>query len=155
MVEIRKAKISDANEIFKLEKEWKKENISWGIFLSKTRKKEIIKEIKNEIWYIAENNKKIIGYINGKIIKAKGIKPAFEIKKGEKYAELNAVYVLKKFRGKKIGDLLIKKLFEDFQNQKIKTIKLKAVSKNTLGLVEYYKKFGFKERLVDMVLKQK
>ena len=155
MIEIRKAKISDAKEIFKLEREWKKENISWGIFLPKTRQNEIVKEIKKQVWYVAEENNQIIGYIQGEIIKSSGIRPAFGIKKGEKYGELHSVYISKKFRGKKIGNLLIERLFEDFKYQKIKTIKLKAVSKNVWSLVKYYKKFGFEERLVDMVLKQK
>ena len=153
MVTIRKANISDSGEIFKLEKAWEKEKINWGIFLPKDREKELVKELRRNIFYVAEENGMILGFIEGEIIKAKRMKPSFEIKKGERYGELHAVYVLKKFRGKKIGKLLIDRLFEDFSKEKVKRIVLKSTSKDAWGLVNYYKKLGFEERLVDMVLK--
>ncbi len=153
MVNIRKANLTDSKEIYLLEKAWEKENINWGIFIPKDREKEIIKELKSYIFYVAEENKKIIGFIEGQIIKAKKMKPSFEIKKGQRYGELSAVYILKNFRGKNMGKLLIKKLFEDFKKEKLKRIILKSTSKNARGLADYYKKIGFEERLIDMVLK--
>ena len=152
MVTIRKAKIADSKEIFKLEKAWEEEKINWGIFLPKDREKEIVKELRKNIFYVAEEKGIVLGFIEGEVIKTKRIKPSFEIKKGERYGELHAVYVLKKFRGKKIGKMLIDKLFEDFNKEKIKKIVLKSTSKDVWGLVNYYKKLDFEERLVDMVL---
>lgn len=149
-MKIRKANLNDVNGILKLEKEWKKENISWGIVLSK--KKELIKEIKKQIYYIAEEKNEIIGYIQGEIIKSKKDSPTYNIKKSQKYGELHAVYIKKKFRDKHIGESLVNKLLNDFKKQKLKIIKLKAVSKNNKKLINFYKKFGFEERIVEMIL---
>ncbi len=152
-MKIRKATIKDVNEIFNLEKEWLKEGISWGLVPPK--KKEIRDEIKKIIWYIADENNKIIGFIQGEIVKSDGIRPAFNIKKGQHYGELHQIYISKKFRGENVGTLLINKLLDHFKKEKLKIVKLKAQSKNLQSLINYYKKFGFKERLADMIMELK
>lgn len=148
---IRKAILSDAEQILYLEKSWESEDISWGLHIPRDRIDSLKKELKNQIWYVFENNNQLEGYIQGEIIKSDRVRPSFEIKKGEKYGELHAIYISKKFRGSHIGKKLIQILIKHFRKNKIRKIILKAVSKDTIGLVEYYKRFGFEERHVDMV----
>ena len=147
-MKIRKANKKDVEEIFNLEIEWLKEGISWGSV--PPEKKELKNSIKKDIWYVAEDNK-IIGFVQGGIIKSDGDRPAFNIKKGQRYGELYQVYVTKKFRKNNVGQILIKKILDHFRNEKVKIVKLQAQSKNLQSLVYYYKKFGFRERTTDMV----
>ena len=149
-MKIREAMIDDAKELLKLEKEWLKEDISWGSVPPTL--KELKEGLKKAIWYVAEDkDKSIIGFIQGEIIKSDRDKPAFDIKRGQRYGELYQVYVSKKFRGDNVGKILIKKLLDNFEKEKLKIVKLKAQSKKLQGLVNYYKKFGFKERIADMI----
>lgn len=151
MIWIRKAEAQDIREISKLEREWVKENISWGIVLS--TKEELKEDIKKLIFYVAEENNRIVGSIEGEVKKAEEPRSLFGIKKGQRYGEILSIYISKQYRGKSIGIMLIKKMIGEFRKRKIKIVKLKAVSKNIYTLVEYYKRLGFEERVVEMVLK--
>ena len=71
-MKIREAMIDDAKELLKLEKEWLKEDISWGSVPPTL--KELKEGLKKAIWYVAEDkDKSIIGFIQGEIIKSDGI----------------------------------------------------------------------------------
>ena len=66
---IRRANLNDLDLISKLEKIWSNERVSWGVLPSK--KNELKKEIKKDVFFLAEDNQKIIGYISGEIKKYK------------------------------------------------------------------------------------
>ena len=78
---------------------------------------------------------------------------SLDVQKGQSFGDLKSIYVLKKFRSKGLGSKLVQKAIKDMKKQKVKIIRLRAVSKDLLGLINYYHKFGFKERTANMVLK--
>ncbi|MDP3881355.1 MAG: GNAT family N-acetyltransferase [Nanoarchaeota archaeon] len=150
-MKIRKANLNDLRSIVKLEKLWIKEKISWGLKL--TPEKDLEKSLSKEIWYVAEQDTKIIAYANAEIILSTRYMTSLDVKKGQCFGDLKSVYVIKKYRNKGIGSLLIKKCLDDMKKEKVKIIRLRAVSKNLLELIEYYHQFGFKERTANMILK--
>lgn len=148
-IKIRKANEKDFNQIAKLEMAWEKEHISWGV--KHPSKKELLKHIKKDIVYVAENNQGLVGHIIGKINKAKKERDWAGIKKGTSYGYIDGIYIKKRYRNKEMGKLLIKKLLANFKDKKIKVVELKAVNKDLRRLVRFYEKVGFKEKMSDMV----
>jgi GNAT superfamily N-acetyltransferase len=146
---IRKATAKDFAEILKLELKWEKEGVCWGV--EHPSKKELIKHIKKDIVYVAEEGGKLIGHVIGKIIKAKEFLEWASIKKGQKYGLIEGMYVVKNYRKKGVGALLMKSLMNNFKKKGLKAIRLKAVSKNLRELVRFYERFGFQEKMSDMV----
>jgi GNAT superfamily N-acetyltransferase len=150
-MKIRRAGLNDASSIQKLERAWEKEGISWG--LKQTPEKDLEKSLSKEIWYVLEKDGKIIGYANACVILSTRYMTSLDVKKGMRFGDLKSVYVLKKERSKGFGNLLIKKILADLKKEKVKIIRLRAVSKNLVELIEYYRRFGFKERTANMILK--
>ncbi len=118
MVKIRLAKKEDFEMIIKMRKEWAKEGISWGVFPA--TKKEILKTLRKSIFFVAEDSKDVIGFIEREISKSDGDIPVFNIKKWQYYGELNDLYI----------------------------------NKNLKRLSDFYKKFGLKERILEMAIKK-
>lgn len=147
---IRKAGKKDIESIRNLEIEWEKEGISWGV--RHYDKKELMKHIKKNFVYIAEENGKLIGYCIAKISKAKEKEDWAGIKKGQKFGWIDGIYIKKEYRSKGIGKILVQKVLEELK-KKVNVVKLKAVSKNLRNLVRFYEKFGFKEAMSDLSLK--
>jgi ribosomal protein S18 acetylase RimI-like enzyme len=83
------------------------------------------------IIYLTENNKVIgmIGY--------------YYFSKKFNCAYINTIAVLKEFRGKEFGELLLKKCLSDIKNQNIKKVKTRTWSTNKIS-IHLYEKFGFK-----------
>lgn len=104
---------------------------------------------KNSILLVAELNREIIGYINGRIFKWKwsNTKP-FDVGK------VGDLAVLKKYRRNGIG----KKLMEEFENvlksRKIKFVELNVTSGNEIAY-SLYKKRGYKNYTLTMLKKIK
>ncbi|MEK6893044.1 MAG: GNAT family N-acetyltransferase [Nanoarchaeota archaeon] len=150
-MKLRKAELKDLNSIRKLEKSWVKEKISWG--LKPTSERDLKKSLEREIWYVIEQERKIIGYANAEVILSTRYMTSLDVKKGQRFGDLKSLYVAKGERNKGFGSLLIKKILSDLKKEKVKIIRLRAVSKNLLELIEYYRRFGFKERTANMILK--
>jgi len=148
-MKIRKATIKDARKIMNLEKEWVEEGISWGV--ETTSKKEMIKDLKKGIWYIAEINGRAVAYASGQIAKAdEGVNWA-DLRKGQKYGNIEQIYVKRKYRKRGIGKKLTQKYLDYFKKEKVKIVKLKAVSKNLRRLIDFYERLGFEEKVCDMI----
>jgi len=152
-MKIRKANKKDFSKIMKLEQEWEKEGISWGI--EHPSKKELLKHINKDIVFIAETNGKVMGHIIGVIKKAEKERDWAGIKKGSNYGYIDGMYIVKRERNKGTGKLLIKRLLKEFKEKSIKVVELKALNKNLKKLVGFYQKVGFKEKASDMVIKLK
>jgi len=147
-MKIRKAEINDIEKIQKLnflllEKEkteygYKTLNVIWP--KTEIGKKYILKLINsnNGIVIVAENNKKIIGYLFGKVVKNK-----------PKIAELESFFIIDKYRDKGVGS----KLYSEFETwcikNKIKIIRLEVSTLNKRG-IGFYKKQKYIERTKKM-----
>ncbi len=94
--------------------------------------------------FIALTGQKIIGFMTVSLLKMNA---------NCKYqrAEIENLFVLKKFRSKKIGRLLIKEAFFFLNSKNVKVVSLN-VSSNNISAIKFYEKLGFRERLKTMTL---
>ncbi len=153
-INIRKAKLSDFDAIihlnsllFKNDFQYDKTldlNWSFGKESEKYFKEGITNS--NHCTLVAESSGKILGYLAGGLRKRKTYtKPA-------KYAELENMLVLEKFRNQGVGGKLVEVFLEWCKKQNIDYLDVTASASNKQG-IDFYKKHGFEE--YDLVLERK
>ncbi|MDQ3064414.1 MAG: GNAT family N-acetyltransferase [Acidobacteriota bacterium] len=92
----------------------------------------------NSIFFIAETEKKIIGY-------AKLIEHSTEdCVSGENPIELNKLYVTREFHGKGIAQVLMEKCFAEAENKNYQTMWL-GVWEFNFRAQKFYEKLGFRQ----------
>ncbi len=154
MLIIRPLEIGDKEQMLRLMKEfWIDHNrgrvISDGLMkyeelknASETMESEF-QEYLNWIGFVAEDDNQLIGFIFGRI-KEK----AHKVIDKEGYVE--EFFVTERMRGNGIGTKLFDKIIEEFKSKGCKSLGTDAYASNTKAL-EYYKKLGFNERIVQLV----
>lgn len=81
-------------------------------------------------WYIYEKNNKIIGFINYDVIYEK--------------AEIEYIYVEKKYRNSNIGTELLNEAMNNMKKRDVESVTLEVRSNNQIA-INFYKKNGFKK----------
>lgn len=143
-MKIRKAVIEDLKKIIELNRELFHYDLNFDKTLDTKwpdKNKEYFKERitgKNSIALVAEDGKKIIGYLLGAIRKAEGYRSI------KKIAELENMFVVEEHRGKGIGKLLINKFMKWAKNKKMKRIRVVASAQNVRA-IKLYKNNLFSE----------
>ncbi|HKO76570.1 MAG TPA: GNAT family N-acetyltransferase [Flavobacterium sp.] len=145
-ITVRKITVSDINELQKIGKltfeetfssenseENMKEYLENG-FATEKIKAELID--KNSEFYFAEQNGKTIGYLKVNIGQSQT-----EIK-DENALEIERIYVLKEFHGKKIGQILYEKTIELARARNLDYVWLGVWEQNPKA-IRFYKKNGF------------
>ena len=142
-MEYRNATLSDLksvqnlnNELFELEYKYFDKNVIKNWPLSKAGKIYFENAIKNNCVIVAEDDKKIVGYILGEIRKV----PYYAFKT----AELCNMCVTSSYRGQGIGKRLVEEFETNFIQQGITNFIVTASYKNNYAK-EFYKKLGFNE----------
>jgi len=98
---------------------------------------------KNCVFWVAEENKKIVGYVFGEIETPKHL----HIYKKRGY--IHDAFVLEEYRKIGIGEKLIQKLIQWFKLNGIKWIRVSAYTNNK-SAIKFWKKMGFKDYVIDM-----
>lgn len=136
---IRKARKRDLNTYLFLRKlatkeysKIKKRKINLPNNFIKKRFREIISS-KNTFLLLVESNTDVAGYLTVSLIKDVN----------QKMGYVDDIFVLKEFRKKGLGSLLIKEFISILKKKKFKKIRLGAYIDNKKAL-ELYKKLGFK-----------
>lgn len=132
-MKIRPGKKDDLKELIELDKELDKE-IKWGVPIKKS---EFLKLIREKRIFVAEEKKKIIGYLSSEIENKKII--------------LDALYVSKDFRNKNVANMLIKKFLSGLKKTKYNEVRLNCLEK----LERFYERFGFEKIMIIMRKKLK
>ena len=117
------------NELIILSKEWEEENSTRGYFSNKES------DIKGNRIFIAEDNKKIIGYLFGKIEVQERDTTVY--KKSEKAFEVAELFVKKEYRSKGIG----KELFEYTESvirKDVDIVLLSTATKDYKKILHFY-----------------
>lgn len=163
---IRKAKKNDAKSLAELfyvffNEEWinKYNNSKMKRFAEVQKIKKIdvaeysdfiedIKNSKDEIILVAEENesKKIVGFIAGEITK-KEREELFKTK-----GHIEDLYVLKEYRNKKLGEILINAINDWFKKNKAFYSNLEVDIINAKG-VKFYKRQGYEKIMYKMIKK--
>jgi ribosomal protein S18 acetylase RimI-like enzyme len=97
------------------------------------------------IIFVAEDDKKLIGYIYGRIDK----RPKMVL---DKCGIIEDWFVKEKYRGRGIGEMLWDKLMKWFKSKKCNCLKTDAYSTNKLA-VNIYHKLGFIDKKIVMLKK--
>lgn len=135
-VEVRRAGLRDVKDLVKLAKIAAKE-IKWWVAESEKIFRTLIKKDKDLVW-IAEEDNKIVGFLTG-------YTTACESTTGEKWKMLwlDSIYILRGYRNRGIGKILVKKFLEACKKKKrFKNVFTFANKKSFLML----KRFGFRHK---------
>lgn len=93
---------------------------------------------KNSLFFFAESNDNIIGYLK------LNFGPSQTELKDEQSLEIERIYVIKEFQGKKVGQVLYEKAIQTAEAAKVKYIWLGVWEENTKA-IGFYKRNGFVE----------
>lgn len=143
---VRKSSIKDLNDVIRLnldlfKKEYKEFDKSLDMKWPHSRNGKSYFSLRasgnDGFCVVAENNKKIIGYLCG------GLRGCGYREKAN-YAELENMLVDKKFRGKGVGTMLANEFLAWCKDNKVKYISVTASAQNT-PTIEFYRKLGFRD----------
>jgi len=150
MFNILKATRKDYKELYSLNKEWFDEKISpktidWS-------ENQFFRQLDRSTTYVAKDKDGIIGFIMMKSRIAKEDDAMHNVIKGEKYIDLDSMFVKRKFRNKGVGTKLLKHAIKEVKRVGYKRIILSADSKKMNKLVKFYEKQGFETLFVRLML---
>lgn len=119
---IRPMTIDDVDEVYKVEED---------CFVDPWSKDSIRKELKNDLarYLVAERDNKIVGYVGVWFVVDEG--------------HITNVAVHSDYRGKKIGDRLVKEMVELCKENNLVAMTLEVRTSNTVAQ-NLYRKYGFK-----------
>ncbi len=98
---------------------------------------------KENVYFLAEDEEKIVGFIGGKIERKS------EFYKNRRIGAIYDLFVEQKYRGRKIGTRLIKTFISWLKTKKIKIIEIDVSPKNRTA-IKLYENLGFKESNIQM-----
>ena len=147
-MKLKKPKIDEFEIYNKLEIEFYSHHKSYKTLLQDVdpRKRDLKKEFfqlineRNSFFRFVEVDEEVVGYIYGTI------KKIGENEKGwKKYADLNSIVVLKKFRNRGLAEVMTKEFFSWLKSKNIKYVEASCNVKNG-AIIKFNKKLGFQEQ---------
>lgn len=144
-IKIRKAKVGDLEDIVVLAKElWETEkpfdsNLSDNYYETEAGREGLLKDIRSRkrFFLVAELNSKVVGFVDGNIIKNDGVYR-------NDVAYLSRIAVINNCRGYGIGTRLIDEFKSVVKEKGCGAIKINAFMENAIA-VNLYKKKGFED----------
>lgn len=144
MINIEAFDISYVDEVVELSKMWEIEDLTYG-FVSNSPSD--IKSKISEYSWIALDSGKVIGYIFGNILISDGLAV---LPQGEKYMEIDELYVHPNYRNSGIGYRLVDRILSKSKENGIAHATVYSSSKRWEDIVEFYERHGFKMWFVQM-----
>ncbi len=95
-------------------------------------------ESKKACVLVAKEGNKIVGYLVGRIIEKN------KLRKVNKQAKLDSMFVLKEFRSNGIGEMLLKRFIAWAEEKRIENLRVGFFTNNKKA-EKFYKKHGFKD----------
>ncbi|MDQ1914341.1 GNAT family N-acetyltransferase [Paenibacillus sp. GD4] len=141
---VRKAIEADLLRVVELSELWVSECITYGLG---TNTVEILRNYIGDYFWVAEVDSVVVGYITGTVHESEGLAV---IEKGERYLEVDEVYVHPDFRSENIGHLMVDKLLKTAEDNGITHSMVYSASKQWKKIVGFYEKHGFKMWFVQM-----
>ena len=130
MITIRKVRSKDFEEVYKLYKEDEKENrILTGEFSPLTKvktKKEFLEKIKKLYFLLAEEDKKVVGFFEGELLKH------------QKRGYISDIYIKKEYRKKGLATNMKELFVKELERKKFKEVGLHVHLRNSA--IKLYKK---------------
>lgn len=131
-------------QVLELQSIWAKEQITIG-FVPATR--EYLLDKLGALFIVASDNGRVVGfaYATAHISKDMAV-----ISDGQRYAEIDDIYVLAEYRSRNIGGRLLDKLIEASKQEGLEHFYVYSASKDTDNILSFYRKHGFKSWCVQL-----
>ena len=141
---IRQATEADLWSIHHLQRKWADENITYGYMPDDP------KQFRNRIgeyFQVAETADDVVGFIGGSVRIASDMAV---VPDGNRYLEIDELYVSAPFRCKGIGDLLVDQLLAQARQQGARYAVLYSASKDIHAILRFYERHQFQSWYVQM-----
>ncbi len=133
-IRVRPAEPEDMPALLALSQAWAAEGITYGY--SPTGREEFA----GYRCWVAEAGGEVVGYAGGE---ADTARRDIEIQQaGERYFELEELYVCPDFRGRGVGQLLLARVEEDARREGLAKLMLNAANRNHAPLLRFYLREG-------------
>lgn len=137
-IKIRPAVLADAKEMWALERSLAREGVLWG---EVPNSRAVIKSRIGPLAFVAEANGRLVGHIIGVVRKSTNI---CIFRKGQRYVELNAIFISRNWRGRGVGGLLVRMLIKEARKQGFKRFLVYTASKELERAIRFYRGVGFR-----------
>ena len=141
---IRECKRDDIDSILELQKEWTAEDITFGFTPAD---KDYLNSKLGSYFFVAEQEREIVGFVYGTVHEATDLAVMCD---GQKYIEVDDIYIKGEMRSKNIGSALIEKLLQTANENGIERSLVYSATKDIDKVMKFYKKHGFKPWFVQM-----
>ena len=144
-IQIRPAKPEDMPALLALSQEWAAEGITYGY--SPTGREAFA----GYRCWVAEADGEVVGYAGGEVDTARR---NIEIQQaGERYFELEELYVCPACRGRGVGQLLLARVEEDARREGLAQLMLNAANRDHAPLLRFYLREGMTPHSFRMFIK--
>ncbi|HEX8737392.1 MAG TPA: GNAT family N-acetyltransferase [Pyrinomonadaceae bacterium] len=144
---IREASQQDVPIVYRLQRQMLAEDGIYG-FVAETF--EQIEKAINPYFLIAETGGEIIGFISGDVSVSDG---SAVVPKGEKYLEIENLYVAPEFRKQGVGGRLVDEALTKARENGASYAMLYSASKDVHGILKFYERHNFQSWYVQMFQK--
>ena len=144
---IRQAEESDVDFILRLQRQWSEEGIVYGLV---TESEERIRAAIGPYLLVAVTDDEAVGFISGSVHVSKG---TAVIREGERYLEIDNLYISPEFRRQGIGGDLITQIIARAKARGVAYASLYSAAKDVHGILGFYERHGFQSWYVQMFRK--
>jgi ribosomal protein S18 acetylase RimI-like enzyme len=144
MVNVRKVRENDLLKVVRLSELWVTESITYGMGANT---EELFRKFIGDYFWVAEVDSNVVGYIIGTVHASEGLAV---IGKGERYLEVDEVYVHPDYRSQNIGHAMVDKLLQTAESNGVTRSIVYSASKQWQKIVGFFEKHGFKMWFVQM-----
>ena len=141
---IRLAEAGDVDEVARLQLEWAEEGITYG--QAPASAQEIAGKL-GPFFYVALEGSRISGFVYGSERSSEGLAV---IPKGERYLEIDELYVRPQSRNTGLGGTLLETLLRAARDRGIERFKVYSAAKEFDRIVAFYRRHGFRPWYVEM-----
>lgn len=141
---IRECRIVDIDAVYELQIKWENENITYGFNAAKIDY--LISKL-GKYFLVAEYKDKIVGFAYGTVHVAKDMSIFND---GEKYIEIDDIYINPEHRNSGAGGILVDILLDIAKANNIERSLIYSATKDLDSVVNFYKKHEFKTWYVQM-----
>lgn len=141
---IREAQVADVDRVHQLQVEWAEEGITYGY---RADSKENLSAKLGPYFLVAELDGTLVGHAYGLIRVSEGLAV---IPAGERYLEIEDIYVIPEFRNRSIGGLLLDGLLQAAEEEGIETFSVYSSTKDADRILRFYRSHGFESWYVQL-----
>ena len=141
---IRLAEARDVDEVARLQAGWAEEDITYGQIPASPQE---IADKLGPFFYVALKDGRISGFVYGSERVSEGLAV---IPEGERYVEIDELYVRPEFRNGGLGGTLIETLLRAARDHGIERFKVYSAAKEFDRILAFYRSHGFKPWYAEM-----